>query len=297
MNLSELSCCHYSCIILIGYSLTDENIKKLLHTIFSYVNADSETAEKIRNNFLIIEREHDSENTEVIPFDIIVDNKNIRVNKIKTDNFTAVYQALSELRLPISAMDIRKVQDIVGDIYKGTNGIKVEITEDLATLKNSDKVLAIGTDKTIKYQYQTSKELMVDYFSVIEEADEQRLSLIDKFKINKAQYFPIYGFSEINKSIGHEATLKKNQDDKIRTFKNKLQSDKSSHNEHKTIQEILSDDEIKPSYKTNAIAYSVLVKSNVKLDDLEEYLRGYNEKKGTDYNKLLVVYDFLKYKE
>lgn len=284
-------------IIFIGYSLTDENIKKLLHTIFSYVNADSETAEKIRNNFLIIEREHDSENTEVIPFDIIVDNKNIRVNKIKTDNFTAVYQALSELRLPISAMDIRKVQDIVGDIYKGTNGIKVEITEDLATLKNSDKVLAIGTDKTIKYQYQTSKELMVDYFSVIEEADEQRLSLIDKFKINKAQYFPIYGFSEINKSIGHEATLKKNKDDKIRTFKNKLQSDKSSHNEHKTIQEILSDDEIKPSYKTNAIAYSVLVKSNVKLDDLEEYLRGYNEKKGTDYNKLLVVYDFLKYKE
>ena len=94
---------------------TDENIKKLLHTIFSYVNADSETAEKIRNNFLIIERDNGSENTEVIPFDIIVDNKNIRVNKIKTDNFTAVYQALSELRLPISAMDIRKVQDIVGD--------------------------------------------------------------------------------------------------------------------------------------------------------------------------------------
>ena len=80
-------------IIFIGYSLTDENIKKLLHTIFSYVNADSETAEKIRNNFLIIERDHGSENTEVIPFDIIVDNKNIRVNKIKTDNFTAVYQA------------------------------------------------------------------------------------------------------------------------------------------------------------------------------------------------------------
>lgn len=166
-------------IIFIGYSLTDENIKKLLHTIFSYVNADSETAEKIRNNFLIIEWDQGSENTEVIPFDIIVDNMNIRVNKIKTDNFTAVYQALSELRLPISAMDIRKVQDIVGDIYKGANGIKVEITEDLATLKNSDKVLAIGTDKTIKYQYQTSKELMVDYFSVIEEADEQRLSLID----------------------------------------------------------------------------------------------------------------------
>ena len=158
-------------IIFMGYSLTDENIKKLLHTIFSYVNSDSETAENIRNNFLIIERDEGNENTDVIPFDIIVDDKNIRVNKIKTDNFSAIYQALSELRLPISAMDIRKVQDIVGDIYKGANGIKVEITEDLATLKNSDKVLAIGSDKTIRYQYQTAKELMINYFSVIEEAD------------------------------------------------------------------------------------------------------------------------------
>lgn len=210
-------------IIFMGYSLTDENIKKLLHTIFSYVNSDSETAENIRNNFLIIERDEGNENTDVIPFDIIVDDKNIRVNKIKTDNFSAIYQALSELRLPISAMDIRKVQDIVGDIYKGAHGIKVEITEDLATLKNSDKVLAIGSDKTIRYQYQTAKELMINYFSVIEEADEQRLSLIDKYNINTAQYFPIYGFCKINKKIEHEAILKKNQDAKISTCKPPIQ--------------------------------------------------------------------------
>lgn len=283
-------------IIFMGYSLTDENIKKLLHTIFSYVNSDSETAEKIRNNFLIIERGKGSDSAEVIPFDIVVDNKSIRVNKIKTDNFTAVYQALSELRLPISAMDIRKVQDIVGDIYKGTNGIKVEITEDLATLKNSDKVLAIGSDKTIRYQYQTYKELMVNYFSVIEEADEQRLSLIDKYNINAAQYFPIYGFSKINKNIEHETTLKRNQDAKIMTLKSKLGNDNSCHNEHTTIQGILDDGNIKPSYKTNAIAYSVLVKGKVGLDDLEKYLREYKEK-NTIYNKLLVVFDYLKYKE
>lgn len=266
-------------IIFMGYSLTDENIKKLLHTIFSYVSSDSDTAENIRNNFLIIERDEGNENTEVIPFDIIVDNKNIRVNKIKTDNFTAIYHALSELRLPISAMDIRKVQDIVGDIYKGANGIKVEITEDLATLKNSDKVLAIGSDKTIQYQYQTAKELMVDYFSVIEEANEQRLSLIDKFKINKAQYFPIYGFSKINKNIKQEKKLQQIQNDKIESLKESIKNDKRLQNEHETIQEILSDEDIKPSYKMNAIVYSILIQGKVNLDDLEEYLKNYNEKK------------------
>lgn len=282
-------------IIFMGYSLTDENIKKLLHTIFSYVDADSDMAEEIQDNFLIVERDEGNENTDVIPFDIIVDDKNIRVNKIKTDNFTAIYQALSELRLPISAMDIRKVQDIVGDIYKGTEGIKVEITEDLTTLKNSDKVLAIGSAKTIQYQYQTAKELLANYFTVIEEANEQRLSLIDKYKINKALYFPIYGFCRINRKISNESRLKNIQDDKIEAYKKKLEKDKSSHNDHESIQEIFDDENIKPSYKTNAIAYSVLVQGKVSLQDLEIYLRK-EEEKDTDYNKLLVVYDYLKYK-
>ena len=79
-------------------------------------------------------------------------------------------------------------------------------------------------------------------------------------------------------------------------MKNKLENDKSCHNEHTAIQDILDDDDIIPSYKTNAIAYSVLVKGNVCLDDLEKYLREYEEK-NTDYNKLLVVFDYLKYRE
>lgn len=282
-------------IIFMGYSLNDENIKNLLHTIFSYVDPNSDEAEKIRDNFLVVDRDKGNESTEVSEFDIVVDNKNIKVNKIKTDNFIAIYQTLSELRLPISAMDIRKVQDIVGDIYKGANGIKVEITEDWATLKNSDKVLAIGSDKTIQYQYQTAKELMLNYFSVIEEADEQRLSLIDKYNINSAQYFPIYGFSKINKTIGHEVALKKIQDDKIKSLKEKVENAKRYENEHHTVSGILEDENIKSSYKTDAIVYSVLIQKNIDLDELEEYLRNYQDPKDTEYNKLLVVYDYLKY--
>lgn len=282
-------------IIFMGYGLNDDNIKKLLHTVFSYVDPNSEEAEKIRDNFLVVERYKGSDNTDVSEFDIVVDKNNIKVNKIKTDNFSAIYQALSELRLPISAMDIRKVQDIVGDIYKGADGIKVEITEDLTTLKNSDKVLAIGSNKTISYQYQTSKELIENYFSVIEEANEQRLSLIDKYNINSAQFFPIYGFSQINKNIVNEARLKEIQKGKITSYENKIKDDERLDNAHNTIQEILDDDNIKTSYKSKAIAYSVLVKKNVSLDDLETYLRNYKGQKDTDYNRLLVIYDYLKY--
>ena len=42
-------------IIFIGYSITDKNIKDILKTIFSYVDFNSELAERIRANFLLVE--------------------------------------------------------------------------------------------------------------------------------------------------------------------------------------------------------------------------------------------------
>lgn len=58
----------------------------------------------------------------------------IRINKIKTDNYTAIYDALSKLVLPVSAMDIRKVQKVWNTIKSGGE-IKVNITENIDELK------------------------------------------------------------------------------------------------------------------------------------------------------------------
>ena len=73
----------------------------------------------------------------------------IRINKLKTDNFIAVYQSLTNLILPVSAMDIRKVQTVVREICEGGD-IEVAITEDLDELDNADKVIVVGSKKTIK---------------------------------------------------------------------------------------------------------------------------------------------------
>ena len=64
---------------------------------------------------------------------------------------------------------------------------------------------------------------------------------------------------------------------------------------HHSIKDILEDESIKPSYKNDSIIYSVLIKENISIDDLGSYLKEYSDSKSTDYNKLLVVYDFLKY--
>lgn len=279
-------------IIFIGYSIEDKNIRKILKTIFSYVDHKSEIAEKIKSNFLLVEYESGSTNTMVTEYDINIDETIIKINQLKTDSFNILYNALSNLHLPISAMDIRKVQEIVKDIYSGGD-IKVSITEDLSDLENCDKVLAIGSSKTITYEFQTAKEFISDYFGIIEEDNKQRLSLIDKLTVRKDQYFPIFGFHKINPSIEKFKQLSENQIDNITRSLNSIT--KVSINTHKNIKNILSDTNISATYKSNAILWGVM-NDNLSLDDVKVHLLKPEDKTSSNYRKLLCAYDLKKYK-
>lgn len=132
-------------IIFIGYSISDVNIKNILKTIFMCIEPNSKNAERIRKNFLLVEHQKDSISEEIREHDIDIEGfGTIRINKRKTDNYEIIYKSLSNLHLSVSAMDVRKVQDVFKEIKTGGE-IKVGITDDLETLKNGEKVLAIGS--------------------------------------------------------------------------------------------------------------------------------------------------------
>jgi hypothetical protein len=279
-------------IIFIGYNIGDENIKNILKTIFTYVEPNSREAEKIRGNFLLVEYEQNSNNLEVSEHDIDMEGfSTIRINKIKTDNYLAIYEALSTLQLPVSAMDVRKVQNIVKEIYAG-GSIKVSITENLDDLDNKDKVLVIGSTKTIKYTYQTSSELMENYFKIIDESNSQILELIDKFKIQKQQFFPIHGFYRVNNNIKSAEILKVQQIEKLDEIKKNNRI--GCRTQHITISDIEDDNKISNSNKIGAILYSIL-KGNIDIDLVRDYLINYEDKKSTDYRRVLCAYDYIKY--
>ncbi len=279
-------------IIFLGYQIGDENIKSLLKTIFTYVDPNSLEATKIRDNFLLVEFEKNSNSLEVVEHDIDLEGfSTIRINKIKTDNFSEIYKSLANLTLPVSAMDIRKVQNIVKEIYAGGD-IKVSITEDLDSIKNSDKIIAIGSSKTISYQYQTSAEMMANYFSIMDESNSQLLELINKHRIQSGQYFPIYGFSSICDKIECENKLKKQQKGKIETA---LRSVKPQcKTKHTTIESIYQDQNITSSNRSNAILW-LSDSGDLPLEELEAYLRKYPDKNSTDYRKTLCAFDLIKY--
>lgn len=279
-------------IIFLGYNIGDDNIRKVLKTIFSYIPANTPEADKVRKNFLLIEYDKGSSNLEITEHDIIVKGSNIRINKLKTDDFISIYKALANITLPISAMDIRKVQSIVKEIYSG-GSIKVKITEDIDNLKNCDKILAIGSTKTISYQFMTIQELIQNYFNIIEESNASILSLINKQRIAESQYFPIYGFSCICTEINNVEHLKQIQDTNVERYIN----NKAYPNSHSKVIDILEDGFIAESYKYPAIMYA-LDKNQIDLSDVESYLRKQSstEKQSSNYRRLLCLYDIKRYK-
>lgn len=280
-------------IIFLGYSVGDDNIKKILKTIFSYVEPNSEIATKIKNNFLLVEYGKELNNEIISEHDIVLDEGlTIRINKIKTDNFSAIYNSISNLHLPVTALDIRKVQNIVKDIYAGGE-IKVSITEDLDTLKNGDKILAIGSSKTIRYHYSTASELLANYFNIIDESNKQILDLIDKFHIQPAQYFPIFGFDKINSKLICADKLKKQQVKNISECIASIQT--TCKKVHTSIDNIISDDSIPSSYKLNSIIWNSY-EGNIELEQLEAHLRLDTSNAETGYRKLLSVFDLKKFK-
>jgi hypothetical protein len=279
-------------IIFMGYSVGDDNIKKILKTIFSYVEPNSDLATKIKNNFLLVEYGKEIDNELISEHDIVLEGGlTIRINKIKTDNFSAIYNSISNLHLPVTALDIRKVQNIVKEIYGGGD-IKVSITEDLDTLKNGDKILAIGSTKTISYHYETAPELLSNYFKIIDESNTQLLNLIDKYKIQSTQYFPIFGFEKINSDLKATAKLQKQQIHNIDLFMRNMVP--QCQIKHDSIDNVMKDEHISQSFKLNSIMWNTF-HENIPLDEIEIYLRQNTSTTSTDYRKLLSVYDLKRY--
>ena len=278
-------------IIFLGYSVGDDNIKKILKTIFSYVEPNSDLASKIKNNFLLVEYEKGTNSQLITEHDIVLDgNLTIRINKIKTEDFSPIYNSVSNLQLPVSALDVRKVQNIVKEIYAGGE-IKVSITEDLDSIKNSDKILAIGSAKTIQYHYETASELLSNYFKIIDESNSQILLLIDKYKIQASQYFPVFGFERINPKILSIPLLKTQQQNNISECLNHILP--ACKKNHTTINDIINDELIPSSYKMNSVIWNTH-ENNIDLLEVEKYLRE-NPSSKTEYRKLLSIYDMKKY--
>lgn len=287
-------------IIFIGYGLGDENIRGLLKTIFSYVDKNSEQATKIRRNFLLVEFDKDNMSTEVVEHDIDIEGIGIiRINKIKTDNFSAIYKEISNLILHVSAMEIRKVQNVYHEILKGEKGISVTITEDIDDLDNNEMVLAIGAKDNIKYEFKKIDELIKEYFDILEEENKAIIEVINKHEIlNSKRVFPIFGFSQISDKINKVEELKTLQLSKIENYITSptFNTFNDCLTKHESVKKILDLPDCS-AHRKNCLLFWNLYNGHLSLSDVELYLKNLNPEdiKKTEIKRLYCLYDFKKY--
>ncbi len=186
-------------------------------------------------------------------------------------------------------MDIRKVQKVWNEIKSGGD-IEVKITEDLDQLKNGQMVLAVGSHKRVKYEFQTKPEMMQDYFKIVEEQNKQLIILLNKQKIQSSQFFPIFAFSQICPELDNIQLYKEQQKRKLldhfeRTFSN------NCRNTNGSIAEILSDKSLSLSKKDDCIFHSHY-ENNISDEEVRIFLLTFEDKNSTAYRRLLCLYDY-----
>jgi len=280
-------------IIFLGYEISDPNIKRLLKTIFTYVEPNSEQARKIRENFLLVEYDEGSMSTSVVEHDVDIENlTTLRIYKIKTDNFASIYDSLSDLTLPVSAMDVRKVQKVVKEINTGGD-IEVNISDDVDSLDNSDKILAIGSKETIEYRHQSPSEIIENYFSIVDDEKSKLLSLVNEQTIQVNRYFPAFAFSEIA-DIEEEERLRNQQIRKVESHLDSIHE--SCKSDNTTIDEIMRDESISSSNKIDAVMWSIM-NERIELGEAELFLRDFEDKDDTPFRRLICAYDIKKYEQ
>lgn len=276
-------------IIFMGYGVNDSDIKDILKTIFSYVECNSEQSKQIRDNFLLVEYEKDSDNDIVVEHDIDMENYGvIQINKLKTDNYSRIFESLEKLTLPVSVMDIRKVQTVVKQIYAGGE-IKVSVAEDLDDLENGEKILAIGSKDKV-YIYKNYNDMIAEYFQLIENRAINIIELINKQSISSTQFFPIFGFSKVCKTIQRSSELKLQQKKKLRELQKK---NTNLSGKYKSISD-MKKNKVAESYFYNELTLSIL-NGTMDLKEVKEYLVNFPEKMRTDYKKVLCAYDLKMY--
>lgn len=279
-------------IIFIGYSVSDENIKTILRTIFTYVEPNSKEAEIIRGNFLLIEYHQDSMSTEVVEHDIDIEGYSlIRINKVKTNNFIELYTQIEKLELPASAMHIRRVESLFKDLLSG-DGSKFKFMDDIDNLENSEVVIAVGSKSTMDYRYHKPTNFLENYFEIVKDSDVKLLSIIDDMPISSTQWFPIFAFSEIHDNLAKKDILKAQQIQKIKKYiRSMSKKNKIINND---ISPILEDKAMTSSRKWDVIIWN-LYEDHLSVDIFESFLLGFEDTDSTDYRRMLCFFDYKKY--
>lgn len=191
-------------VIFIGYSLTDKNIKSLLHSIA--LCSGQENLEKMRDNLIFVNRLKGDGHPRIENSSITIENVQIPIRLIKTDDFIPIYQALSKFERKLPAHILRmckeRVYELVDKIDPKSK-ISVIDYEKIDNFTDVEIVFGIGVTSQLGekgYDGMDTSELIYDVIYDSKNYNAEFILSRTLPNINKkTKYVPLFKYLKKNK--------------------------------------------------------------------------------------------------
>ena len=184
-------------IIFLGYSLEDENIRKILS---DFVNSfDDKILQRVKKSLILIS--YDADTNDLIEGEKQFSNsgKSITVTTIKTNNFTAIYEYINRLQPTATSYELKKYKEMITRIlFSAAKGEKTIYAKNLD--KASDKEIAVYIAHKNDIDTFSKSTLLIDVEEILEKAlfekdmpyEDLAKDWYESKKIKSNQYVPTF---------------------------------------------------------------------------------------------------------
>ncbi|ELU5586553.1 SIR2 family protein [Clostridium perfringens] len=293
-------------IIFIGYSISDYNIREIIKEMAECLTSDD--IERLKNNFIFLTQSEDGEES-IKCKEIDFGDKRIKMTEIYLNDYSKLYEALSNIKSSMPIKLIRKMQDMVCNFVATTKPTKNIMVGNIDSPNLKDEEIGIYIGKL-----DTVAEMGFDYYG-IEDIIEDILfdsnpNLMNKKLIEKTfknirsvagkTYLPVYkylrGLNMKRSNLPKEWHIL----DSIDSFKLTNMDSRYSKTDYnfKSLNEI----ELKFSeHIPRQLAYIQKEIKNIDKEELGDFLRrSFRNENMKSYSstlkKLVAIYDLLMYK-
>lgn len=295
-------------IIFLGYGLGDANIRKLLNEIAECLS--SEQLEKIKNNFIFVSPAFGVKD-DFTEKEIIFGKRSIIINEFKLNDYSMLYQTLSNIQSSLPIKLARKLQDMVCDFVYSSDAQNTIIFGDINSPDIDEEKAAIYFGKA---DFVT--QMGFNYFKIDDILEDilfdnkpylVNTQLIEKtFKNIRSSagttLLPVYKYI---KALGYDLARIPSNYHIIRNYSDKDIQPTETEKRHYiknlgTFNSIKEIEELFPGHIPKQSAYIKKFARNITTEDLGDYLkRNFHtenfEKNKSIFRKLIAIYDYKKY--
>lgn len=296
-------------VIFLGYSITDDNIRKLLQDIYTCVDSDFDL--KSLSERLIFVRYDETINSPITgTHSLRIDGIDIRMTEISISDYTPLLKQMESLKRITELKELNRLRDLVHDIVIDYNGDKKKIfrlspDEDI---DGDEAVVIIGKisamTEMVGARGISSKELFKDvvFGDVVKIPIDWIVKETIPSLLKSSQDLPIHKYISDVSDIKDPKTLIVFTKDADSFLNNAIVKviDKYVMYSHETLNEIYFGD-IPFTNKMNFLVLRAIYHADI--NELEVFLKthfeGFPTKSiaPTTLRKLVLVYDKRKYKE